>query len=82
VIVMLALLLMWAPGSAQELEPGAYWPIPKGLNIATVVNRHSAIRLALEPGRIHDDRREPRLDRRRLQLSVGALSRLTSPVFN
>src|SRR6185436_14634167 len=24
--------------SAQELEPGAYWPIPTGLNIATVVN--------------------------------------------
>jgi hypothetical protein len=24
--------------TAQELEPGAYWPIPAGLNIATLVN--------------------------------------------
>jgi hypothetical protein len=31
-------LLMPAFGSAQELEPGAYWPIPTGLNIFTVAN--------------------------------------------
>jgi hypothetical protein len=24
--------------SAQELEPGAYWPLPQGMNIATAVN--------------------------------------------
>ena len=34
------LALLWMPvGSpAQELEPGAYWPLPVGLNIVTVVN--------------------------------------------
>src|SRR4051812_1532226 len=31
-------LLLPAFASAQELEPGAYWPLPAGLNIATVVN--------------------------------------------
>ena len=31
-------LLMPALASAQELEPGAYWPLPVGLNIITVVN--------------------------------------------
>jgi hypothetical protein len=34
----LALLLMPVSASAQELEPGAYWPLPKGLNIATVID--------------------------------------------
>ena len=33
----IALLLLSGYASAQELEPGAYWPIPAGLNIATVV---------------------------------------------
>ena len=32
------LLLAPACASAQELEPGAYWPLPNGLNIITVVN--------------------------------------------
>jgi hypothetical protein len=36
--LVVALALMMSPlGSAQELEPGAYWPIPRGLNIATAV---------------------------------------------
>jgi Putative MetA-pathway of phenol degradation len=35
---VLVLLLMPASASAQELEPGAYWPFPAGLNILTVVN--------------------------------------------
>lgn len=31
-------LLLWPQvGPAQELEPGAYWPLPRGLNIVTVV---------------------------------------------
>src|SRR5688572_28785574 len=34
----LALLPMAASASVQELEPGAYWPRPAGLNILTVVN--------------------------------------------
>jgi hypothetical protein len=33
----LCLLLIPVRGLAQELEPGAYWPIPKGLNVATAV---------------------------------------------
>jgi hypothetical protein len=36
--ITLALLAMPRPASAQELEPGAYWPIPTGLNIVTIVN--------------------------------------------
>ncbi len=34
----LALLPMPPSAAAQELEPGAYWPLPRGLNILTVVN--------------------------------------------
>lgn len=33
----LPLLLLPALASAQELEPGAYWPLPKGLNVVTAV---------------------------------------------
>jgi hypothetical protein len=36
-IALLALLLWPALASAQELEPGAYWPLPRGLNIVTGV---------------------------------------------
>jgi hypothetical protein len=36
---LLCMLMVAAPlcASAQELEPGAYWPLPKGLNVATAV---------------------------------------------
>jgi hypothetical protein len=44
-----ALLLTSAPASAQELEPGAYWPIPVRLNIATVVNSLNFGDLAFDP---------------------------------
>ena len=37
-IAIAIVLLPPVPVAAQELEPGAYWPIPVGLNIATVVN--------------------------------------------
>ena len=47
--VSLAMLLMPASAGAQELEPGAYWPIPKGLNIATVVNNINWGDLAFDP---------------------------------
>ena len=43
------LLLMPVPGSAQELEPGAYWPIPTGLNILTVVNTFNWGDVAFDP---------------------------------
>ena len=45
----MALLLMPALASAQELEPGAYWPIPAGLNIGTVVNAFNWGDLAFDP---------------------------------
>jgi hypothetical protein len=35
--------------AAQELEPGAYWPIPRGLNIATVANSFNWGDLAFDP---------------------------------
>jgi hypothetical protein len=41
--------MMPAHVSAQELEPGAYWPIPAGLNIATVVNSFNWGDLAFDP---------------------------------
>jgi hypothetical protein len=47
-----ALLLVLATGrvaSAQELEPGAYWPIPKGLNIVTAVNNINWGDVAFDP---------------------------------
>ncbi len=37
IAALLALLLWPALASAQELEPGAYWPLPRGLNIGTVI---------------------------------------------
>ena len=43
------LLLKAACASAQELEPGAYWPLPKGLNIVTVVNSVNWGDLAFDP---------------------------------
>jgi Putative MetA-pathway of phenol degradation len=46
---MLALLLMPVCALAQELEPGAYWPIPTGLNIVTVVNNLNWGDLAFDP---------------------------------
>jgi hypothetical protein len=45
----LMLLVMPVKPSAQELEPGAYWPIPVGLNIATVVNSFNWGDLAFDP---------------------------------
>ena len=45
----LAVLLFPVCAAAQELEPGAYWPIPVGLNIATVVNSFNTGDLAFDP---------------------------------
>jgi Putative MetA-pathway of phenol degradation len=36
-------------GLGQELEPGAYWPIPTGLNIITVINNVNWGDVAFEP---------------------------------
>ena len=45
----LALLSMPVCASAQELEPGAYWPIPTGLMIVTLVNSFNWGDLAFDP---------------------------------
>ena len=45
-IVLLALPVY---ASAQELEPGAYWPIPTGLNILTVANNFNWGDVAFDP---------------------------------
>ena len=45
----LALWLIPVCASAQELEPGAYWPLPKGMNIITVVNSFNWGDLAFDP---------------------------------
>ena len=44
-------MLLWtaAAATAQELEPGAYWPIPKGLLIFTVANSLNLGDLAFDP---------------------------------
>jgi hypothetical protein len=43
------LLLLPAFASAQELEPGAYWPIPVTLNVVTVSNAYNWGDLAFDP---------------------------------
>ena len=44
-----AALLLPVGASAQELEPGAYWPLPRGLNIVTAVNSINWGDLAFDP---------------------------------
>lgn len=51
----LALMLVPARAWAQELEPGAYWPLPRGLNIATVVNNLNWGDVAFDPALPVDD---------------------------
>lgn len=46
---LVTLPLATSPVAAQELEPGAYWPIPRGLNIATLVNSFNVGDVAFEP---------------------------------
>jgi hypothetical protein len=53
-IVLLALPMC---ASAQELEPGAYWPIPRGLNIFTVVNNFNWGDVAFDPSAPIDEAR-------------------------
>ena len=47
--VVLILALAPSIASAQELEPGAYWPLPVGLNILTAVNSVNWGDLSFEP---------------------------------
>ena len=48
-LVVAAALLFPVGATAQELEPGAYWPLPKGLNIVTVANSINWGDLAFDP---------------------------------
>jgi len=52
-----ALLSMPLCASAQELEPGAYWPIPTGLMIVTLVNSFNWGDLAFDPSAPIDEAR-------------------------
>ena len=42
---------------AQELEPGAYWPLPRGLHILTIVNNFNWGDLAFDPSAPIDEAR-------------------------
>ena len=44
-----ATLLLPMSASAQELEPGAYWPLPAGLNIVTAINSFNFGDVSFEP---------------------------------
>ena len=48
-LVVLLLLMGGRSAAAQELEPGAYWPIPRGLNIVTAANSFNWGDLAFDP---------------------------------
>lgn len=48
-VAALAVLLIPVGSAAQELEPGAYWPFPGGLNIVTVANSYNFGDVAFDP---------------------------------
>ncbi len=48
-VAALAVLLIPVCSAAQELEPGAYWPFPSGLNIVTVANSYNFGDVAFDP---------------------------------
>jgi hypothetical protein len=48
-IGVIVLLVPPAPLAAQELEPGAYWPIPRGVNIVTAIGGINWGDVAFEP---------------------------------
>jgi hypothetical protein len=48
-------LVLSPPAAAQELEPGAYWPIPVGIRVVTIVNSFNAGDLAFDPSGPIDD---------------------------
>jgi hypothetical protein len=47
--IAMALVLSPAPAAAQELDPGAYWPIPVTLNVITISNAYNWGDLAFDP---------------------------------
>jgi hypothetical protein len=52
---VVAVLILPVCGSAQELTPGAYWPLPGGINIFTVVNSFNWGDVAFDPSLPVDD---------------------------
>ena len=52
-----ALLLLPPCAAAQELEPGAYWPIPRGMNIVTTVYSFNFGDVAFDPSAPIDEAR-------------------------
>jgi hypothetical protein len=56
-MTVLAVVLMPLGASAQELEPGAYWPVPSGLNIVTLANSFNWGDLSFEPSAPIEDGR-------------------------
>jgi hypothetical protein len=48
-VAALAVLLIPVCSAAQELEPGAYWPFPSGLNIVTVADSYNFGDVAFDP---------------------------------
>jgi hypothetical protein len=53
--VIASALVLAPPAAAQELEPGAYWPIPVGIRVVTIVNSFNAGDLAFDPSGPIDD---------------------------
>jgi hypothetical protein len=49
IAVVLGFVLAPLSSAAQELEPGAYWPIPTGLNIVSLVNSLNFGDVAFDP---------------------------------
>lgn len=49
ILAGLALLLSPAGASAQELQPGLYWPLPRGLKILTVTSSRNQGDVAFDP---------------------------------
>jgi hypothetical protein len=56
-LTLVGLLLVPRGGQAQELDPGAYWPLPAGLNIVTVVNSVNWGNVTFDPSLPVDDGR-------------------------
>jgi hypothetical protein len=48
-LIGVMVLLVPPPLAAQELEPGAYWPIPRGVNIVTAIGGINWGDVAFEP---------------------------------
>jgi hypothetical protein len=65
----LALLVVPLRASAQELTPGAYWPLPTGLNVVTAVNSFNWGDVTFDPALPVDDARA------RINTTVAAYTR-------